>query len=126
MPVTLKNTERQMRVFNLRHDIFCRAMGSCGCKELAVTTVEENPMTGERMPKPQKRRVPRSLTLLALEKREGLPDAILELPEVKRAVENRSLRVLGQPAAKPVPKPASPEVKVSQKEKDKEKDKDKK
>jgi len=106
MSIALKNTQRRMQVFNLRHDLYCEAAGSCGCAEQTVTTVEENPMTGERRPRSIKRKVPAALTLLALETHKGLHEAVLEVPEVKRAVDDRILRVLTQPrAAEPMPAP---------------------
>jgi len=101
MAIALRNTQRRMQVFNLRHDLYCEASGRCGCTERTVTTVEENPMTGERRPRPQRRKVPGALTLLALETQHGLHEAVLKLPEVKRAVGAGSLRVLTPPPVKP-------------------------
>lgn len=106
MSIALKNTQRRMQVFNLRHDLYCEAAGSCGCTEQAVTTVEENPLTGERRPRSVKRKVPASLTLLALETHRGLHEAVLKVPEVKRAVDERALRVLTPPPTAE-PKPAA-------------------
>ena len=112
MAIALRNTQRRMQVFNLRHDLYCEAAGRCGCAEQTVTTVEENPLTGERRPRSVKRKVPGALTLLALETQEGLPESVLELPEVKRAVSAGALRVLTLPP-KPQPKPAAaPEPKT--------------
>jgi len=125
MAIALRNTQRRMQVFNLRHDLYCEAAGRCGCTEQTVTTVEENPLTGERRPRSLKRKVPGALTLLALETQQGLHEAVLKVPEVKRAVDAGSLRVLTPPAQ---PKTASaletasapaPETRT-RKEKDKE------
>ena len=100
MAVALKNKERRMQVYNLPHDIYCQAVGECSCQEKTVTTIAENPLTGDRMPKPVRKKLAGSLTLLALEKRDGLHEAVLEIPEVKRAVERGRLKVLtAQPTA---------------------------
>ena len=115
MAIALKNMDRRMQVFNLRHDIYCDAAGTCGCTEQTVTTVEESPMTGERRPRSRKRKVPTSLTLLALEKCEGLHEAILRVPEVRRAVDGGTLRVLTMKAPTAISavetKPPAPESK---------------
>ena len=128
MPITLKNIERHIRAFNLPHDIYCAAVGKCCCQEQAVTTVEENPLTGERKPRSRKRKVPGSLTLLALEQRENLHEAVLKIPEVARAIANKRLRVVNArsaPPAVPAFGPAAGEPKDDKpKSKEKEKRKD--
>ena len=127
MPIALKNMERRMQVFNLRHDIYCDAAGTCGCSEQTVTTVEESPMTGERRPRSRKRKVPTSLTLLALEKSEGLHEAILRVPEVRRAVDSGTLRILTMksPAATATSTvEAKPPVPESKPRRDKERNKE--
>jgi len=115
MAIALKNMERRMQVFNLRHDIYCDVAGTCGCTDQTVTTVEESPMTGERRPRSRKRKVPTSLTLLALEKCEGLHEAVLRVPEIRRAVDSGTLRVLTMAAPTTTPavetKPPTPETK---------------
>jgi len=45
MPVTLENRLRQMQVFNLVHDAYCRGRG-CSCSEITVVVTDENPRTG--------------------------------------------------------------------------------
>lgn len=132
MPVGLHNRERRMQVFNLPHELYCTASGQCGCREQRVTTVEEDPMTGDRRPRSQVRRLAASLTLLAREKREGLPEAVLKIPEVKRAVDAGQLRVLTpeRPAPAPAPAATTSERKTTtgstetRKTKDKERNKD--
>ena len=125
MAIALRNTQRRMQIFNLRHDLYCEAAGRCGCTEQTVTTVEENPLTGERRPRSLKRKVAGALTLLALETHQGLHEAVLKLPEVKRAVDAGSLRVLTAPAqsktasAPEMTSAPAPETKT-RKEKDKE------
>ena len=127
MAIALKNMERRMQVFNLRHDIYCDAAGTCGCSEQTVTTVEESPMTGERRPRSRKRKVASSLTLLALEKCEGLHEAVLRVPEVRRAVDGGTLRVLTIPAATAIATPTvetKPPVPESKPRRDKERNKE--
>ena len=84
MPVTLENRLRRLQVFNLPHETNCRH--HCACAELALVVVEQNPRTGELAPRRVIRRVPDSLTLLALERRAGLPAAVLDAPEVRNAI----------------------------------------
>ena len=78
MTVMLKNTAGRMKVFNLPHDPFCLRAGTCACAEL---------------PGRPPRRLASSLTLPAGAEASGLPDAVLELPEVARAVRAGELRV---------------------------------
>ena len=96
MPVTLENRLRQMQVFNLVHDAYCR--------EVEAVVVEENPRTGDRAPRRVTRRAPAALTLLAREVRPSLPDAVLDVPDVRAAVARGQLRVVRQG---PGPAPAS-------------------
>jgi hypothetical protein len=109
MPVTLESRVRQMQVFNLPHDTYCRN-GDCACSDTAVVVVEENPRTGARAPRRVARKTPDSLTLLARERRAGLPTALLEVPEVKAAIARGRVRVVEQtPDAPPdKPTPAAP------------------
>jgi hypothetical protein len=105
MPVTLENRLRQMQVFNLVHEAYCRE-GACACSEVEVVVVEENPRTGERAPRRVSRRAAAALTLLAREVRPGLPDAVLDVLDVRAAVARGQLRVVRQgpeptPAAEP-------------------------
>jgi hypothetical protein len=103
MPVTLENRLRQMQVFNLVHDAYCRD-GACACREVEAVVVEENPRTGDRAPRRVTRRAPAALTLLAREVRPSLPDAVLDVPDVRAAVARGQLRVVRQG---PGPAPAS-------------------
>ncbi|WP_428264544.1 hypothetical protein [Haliangium sp.] len=94
MTITLENRERRMQVFNLPHDIYCEAVEYCACAATDVTTLLEDARTGERMARTATRRIPASITLLARESRRGLPEAVLRIPEIRRAVDRRALRVL--------------------------------
>ncbi len=98
MPVTLESRARRMQVFHLAHDACCR--DRCACTEVAVVVVAENPRTGERAPKHLNKKVPGSITFLALERKPGVPSAVLELPQVKVAIGRGYLRVLEQTADK--------------------------
>jgi hypothetical protein len=83
-----------MQVFHLPHDVLCR--DQCACAEVTVVVVAENPRTGERAPKHLNKKVPGSLTFLALERKPGLPSAVLELAQVKAAIGRGYLRVIEQ------------------------------
>jgi hypothetical protein len=88
-----------MQVFHLPHDVFCR--DRCTCAEVAVVVVAEHPRTGERVPKHVRKKVPSSITFLALERRPSLPNALLEVTEVKAAIGRGYLRILEETPDKP-------------------------
>jgi hypothetical protein len=96
MSIVIKNMERRMRIINLPHETYCKAAGRCACAKETVTTVVHDPKTGERSMVSRVKRIPSSLTILGLEAREGLPDALLEIPEVKRALRAGRLRIVEQ------------------------------
>jgi hypothetical protein len=93
MPITLENRGRQMQVFNLPHELYCQKAGHCGCATETVTTWVEDAATGERSMRAAIKRIPASLTLLARAKHPGLHEAVLEVPEVQRAIQLGTLRV---------------------------------
>jgi hypothetical protein len=93
MPITLENRGRQMQVFNLPHELYCEKSGRCGCAQEIVNTWVEDAATGERTLRSTIKRIPASLTLLAREKHPGLHEAVLEVPEVQRAIELGTMRV---------------------------------
>ena len=106
MPVTLENRLRQLQVFNLDHDAFCHS-GACTCSSATVLVVDENPRTGDRAQRRVVKKTPSSLTLLALERRAGLPTRVLEVPEVRAAIARGRVRVVEQtPDPAPTPPPA--------------------
>lgn len=76
---TLKNKQRRMRTFNLDAPYFVKRHGE---------TLHGRPET---------------LTLLALERREGVDDAVLACTEVKAALAAGDLRVIADRAAEPEP-----------------------
>jgi hypothetical protein len=102
MPITLENRGRQMQVFNLPHELYCEKAGRCGCAEEIVNTWVEDVATGERSLRSTIKRIPASLTLLAREKHPGLAEAVLEVPEVQRAIELGAVRVLTERARQAV------------------------
>jgi hypothetical protein len=102
MPITLENRGRQMQVFNLPHELYCEKSGRCGCAQEIVNTWVEDATTGERSLRSTVKRIPASLTLLAREKHPGLAEAVLELPEVQRAIELGTVRVLTERASQAV------------------------
>lgn len=71
MIVTLINRAPRMKVFILAHATYCQARGACGC-----TVVD--PRTG--------RRVAQSLTLPAGMRSAELPDVVLRVTDVARAL----------------------------------------
>jgi hypothetical protein len=93
MPITLENRGRQMQIFNLPHELYCEKAGRCGCAQETLTTWVEDAATGERSLRATVKRIPASLTLLAREKHPGLAEAVLEVPEVQRAIELGTVRV---------------------------------
>jgi len=105
MPVTIENRLKQMQVFNLPHDSYCVG-ADCACSDIVTSVVEENPRTGERAPKQVSRRAPSTLTLLAKEKRDGLRDTIISVPELKSALERGLVRLVEQTPIAPVRRPA--------------------
>jgi hypothetical protein len=102
MPITLENRGRQMQVFNLPHERYCEKSGRCGCAQEIVNTWVEDAATGERTLRSTIKRIPGSLTLLAREKHPELAEAVLELPEVQRAIELGTVRVLTERARQAV------------------------
>jgi hypothetical protein len=94
MPVTLESRTRRMQVFHLSHNVFCR--DRCACSDVTVVVTAENPRTGERAPRPLQKKVPGSITLLARERKPGLPSRLLELAEVKAAIARGYLRIVEQ------------------------------
>lgn len=78
MTVILINRARRMKVFTLAHATYCEALGSCGC-----TVVDRR----------SGRRVAQSLTLAAGGRSPGLPEAVLKLGDVIRAVASGELGV---------------------------------
>jgi hypothetical protein len=107
MSVTIESRVPQMQVFNLPHEAYC-GHGDCGCSDMTFVVTDENPRTGERAGRLVMRKTPASLTLLAKERRAGLPIAILEVPEVKAAIRRGWVRIVEQTPDQAAPPPAPP------------------
>lgn len=90
MTVILINRARRMKVFTLAHATYCKALGSCMC-----TVVDAR--TG--------RRLPLSLTLASGNRSAELPEAVLQLADIVRAVASGEL---GVERVLPRPKPKTP------------------
>ncbi|MBK8009797.1 MAG: hypothetical protein IPK13_00465 [Deltaproteobacteria bacterium] len=87
MTVILINRARRMKLFTLAHATYCEVLGSCGC-----TVVDRR----------TRRRVAQSLTLAAGARSSELPEAVLKLGDVIRAVASGDL---GVERVAPKPKP---------------------
>jgi hypothetical protein len=106
MPLTLQNRARRMQVFHLPHDVWCR--DRCACEEVTAVAVAENRRTGERARQQLTKKVPGSMTFLALERKQGLPAALLGIAEIKAAIDRGYLRVVEHtPDAVVAPAPSS-------------------
>jgi hypothetical protein len=82
-----------MQVFNLEHDAYCAA-GECACSDITAVVVEHNSRTGERAPRHVTKKAPAALTLLALERRDGMRESIVSVPEVRAAIDRGLVRVV--------------------------------
>ena len=108
MPVTIESRVRQMQVFNLPHDAYCED-GKCACSDMTVVVVEENRRTGDRASKHIAKKAPASMTLLALERKAGLPSVVLDVPDVKAAIARGHVRIVEQsPDSAPAPTAIGP------------------
>ena len=85
MAVTLESRVRRMQVFNLDHETYCQGPECC-CSEMDLLVSDHNAVTGEKGVRPIRKRVPGSLTLLALDRLTGLPDVVVNVPEVREAI----------------------------------------
>ena len=111
MPVILESRLRQIQVFNLDHDAFCRP-GACSCSDTTVLVVDENPRTGERAQRRVEKKTSSSFTLLALDRRTGLPSRVLDVADVRAAIARGHVRVVEQ-APDVAPTPVAPSTKKS-------------
>lgn len=108
MPLTLQSRARRMQVFHLPHDVCCR--DCCACEAVATIIVAENRRTGERARQQLTKKVPRAMTFLALERKQGLSTALLGVAEIKAAIDRGYLRVVEHTpdaAIAPVPSAAA-------------------
>lgn len=88
---TLVNRTKTHLVFNIPCPRDC-ARKSCTCHEREITSIESAP-DGTRGVLVSTKRINGSVTLLAKERKE-VPDHVASAPEVKRAIDQGSLRLL--------------------------------
>jgi hypothetical protein len=88
--VTLINKSGRLRTYQLTTSFF--SSRKWGARRLEVRTIEHH-RDGNRYARISRKSVPGALTLVAGESREGLPDQILAVPDVKAAVAAGELEV---------------------------------
>lgn len=71
MTVTLTNRTRRMKVYNLSHEVYCKALRKCACTIIAGRN---------------ERRICSSLTIPASYRLECVDEAVLSVPEISAAV----------------------------------------
>ena len=89
MTVLLINLQRRKQTFTLDTQYFQK-----DAVRMTVVVTEERGSDGARFPRRVRRSLPTSLTLLAGERRGGLPDQILGVPSIKKAVAAKKLRAV--------------------------------
>jgi hypothetical protein len=93
--ITIENKRRRMKVYNLAGE-HMRGRSDFGYQRIGRTETVHNPKTGAVATKVGRASVPTSITFTAREKRENLPSALLQCPEVKAAWERGDLKVTFQ------------------------------
>jgi len=88
MTVTLKNVSRRPFVVTLYHEHYCAKGGTCNCKKSALPTNTRLP-SGSLATTVKEVHIPASFRLDPKETREGLEDAILQVPQVATALKAR-------------------------------------
>jgi hypothetical protein len=104
--------------FHLPHAIYCAQMGECGCSHHLSGALRLDRKKRARVIESRRHRLPAAVTVWA-RGTEGsvsrpLPRAVLEVPEVARAISRHELQavdvvassVTGAPAPAPAPAPA--------------------
>lgn len=102
--IKLQNRTKQIKVFNLPHAFRCVG-NKCFCSPTSLRLTEALPdgSTGIRV---VDRLLCSSLTILAGETSEALPDEVRAAPEVKAALDRKVVRLIQLQEAKPAPPPA--------------------
>lgn len=108
--LTLTNRTRQIKVYNLAHEVCCSAE-ECHCQTV-TTQIHTELEDGTRGLQVLERKLAGSLTLLAGEAK-VVPNSVRFLPEVKRDLDRGALRLVEhqaspQPKVKAEPQPAQP------------------
>lgn len=92
--VIIEGRVARMQVFNLPHDVYCKAMGVCSCSEQMVSKTVYSQIDKGQMRHSQlvKKLINSSLTV-RFRQRVAVPRAVLACPEIKVALERKWLRV---------------------------------
>lgn len=93
MGVKLKNIGKSLQVHNLDHRFVC-SKDECFCSTLERVSVELNPATGDRGVRISEILAPKSLYITCKETSEELPEGVLQVPSIARAVALRELIVV--------------------------------
>jgi hypothetical protein len=90
--VVLVNVSKRAEVFNLAHQIYCAGAGECRCR---WTTLQlfPNTKTGAKK-KTKKVRTCASITVQPREETPPLAPSVLEVPEVRSALDARPRRLI--------------------------------
>lgn len=91
--VRLVEQSGRLQTFNLPHDQFCVKVGACTCRSVVINLTEQSRSTGARRLRPTRRRLCASLTLLPGQTSDPLPAAVLEVDEVRAAINSRPRRL---------------------------------
>jgi hypothetical protein len=84
--IALTNLSGRIKSFDLPHETYCKARGDCACTLL---------------PGKEQRRICASITIPAGKSLRNLPDAVLEVPAVRRAIKAGLLSVKKEKKAEP-------------------------
>jgi hypothetical protein len=94
--LTIENKSRRTVILNLPHDVVCTG-DSCGCGRMKVGVQDHDPQTGERTLRAIRKKVPASITLTSVgtpgATLTGLPNRLIHVAELKRAVARGALVV---------------------------------
>ena len=88
MAVGLVNLSNAPFVATLYHDVFCTAQKACGCEREQVTRPVRR-ADGTFGNKTEQRLIPKSITVPERGRLLGLPQAVLEVPQVQTALKRR-------------------------------------
>jgi hypothetical protein len=91
--IALQEVKNRMQVFNLPHEVFCKARKACVCKQEYHERIKEDLAKGERWRKRERIRICKSVTLMPRGYSEPLPSEVLECPEIKSAIDRQYVRV---------------------------------
>ena len=88
MAAGLVNLSNTPFVATLYHDVFCAAQKACGCEREQVTRPVRR-ADGTFGNRTEMRLIPKSITVPERGRLLGLPQAVLEIPQVKAAMKQR-------------------------------------